>query len=196
MRQLLLFCCCLSLWSCASTPTWEGSGQQRPSHVIYVDHIPFYPQLEYQCGPASLAAVLNYWGKNVTPEDIAGQIYSPKLKGTLSLDMWQYALSQNMDAEMHNATLEHIREHLLRREPVIVFLKLGYQWLPVGHFVVVVGLDAQDKSVIMYSGRQKNSRMRYERFLSAWEKTKYWSLVVRSKKADQPQADFPLSLGG
>ena len=45
------------------------------SSFVYVEGVSFYPQTEYQCGPASLAAVLNYWGKSVSPEEIAEAIF-------------------------------------------------------------------------------------------------------------------------
>src|SRR5207248_1554681 len=52
------------------------------------------------------------------------------------------------------------------------------QQVPFGHFLVVVGLDPDDKSVIAYSGKEKNQRIPYERFKHAWEKTNYWSLLI------------------
>ena len=39
--------------------------------------VPFFPQEDFQCGPAALATVLNYWygkagtAKGLTPEEIA-----------------------------------------------------------------------------------------------------------------------------
>ena len=177
----LLLLLCLMGCSCSSGPAFHGAEGTSQSHRIYVSGVPFYPQQAYQCGPASLAAVLNYWGKPVTPDDIATAIYSPRLKGTLSLDMWQYALAQDLQADMRNGSLEDLKGHLEQHVPVIAFLNLGYRWLPVGHFVVVVGLDPDARSVITYSGTEQNSRISYDRFLEAWQKTKFWALVVRPK---------------
>lgn len=177
----LLLLLCLMGCSCSSGPAFHGAAGTSQSHRIYVSGVPFYPQQAYQCGPASLAAVLNYWGKPVTPDDIATAIYSPRLKGTLSLDMWQYALAQDLQADMRNGSLEDLQGHLEQHVPVIAFLNLGYRWLPVGHFVVVVGLDPDTRSVITYSGTEQNSRISYDRFLEAWQKTKFWALVVRPK---------------
>ena len=177
----LLLLVCLVECSCSSGPAFHGAEGTSQSHRIYVSGVPFYPQQAYQCGPASLVAVLNYWGKPVTPDDIATAIYSPRLKGTLSLDMWQYALAQDLQADMRNGSLEDLKGHLEQHVPVIAFLNLGYRWLPVGHFVVVVGLDPDARSVITYSGTEQNSRISYDRFLEAWQKTKFWALVVRPK---------------
>lgn len=38
----------------------------KSENIYYTSHIikkvPFYPQETFQCGPASMAEVLNYWG--------------------------------------------------------------------------------------------------------------------------------------
>jgi len=151
------------------------------SSFVYVEGVSFYPQTEYQCGPASLAAVLNYWGKSVSPEEIAEAIYLPRLKGSLNLDLWRYAADQGLDARIHQGSLQELEVELLQNRPVIAFLNLGYRFYPVGHFLVVVGLDPQREAVIVHSGKEKNKRMSYKKFLTAWEKTQYWSLLIRSK---------------
>jgi ABC-type bacteriocin/lantibiotic exporter with double-glycine peptidase domain len=167
--------------ACSSTASIQASNGAPGINGWYVSGVPFYPQLAYQCGPASLAAVLNYWGGRVTPDEIATAIYSPRLKGTLSLDMWQYARAQQFQADMRSGSLEDLEALVHANIPVIAFLNLGYDWLPGGHFVVVVGLDPEKGSVITYSGKEQNSRIPYDRFLKAWRKTNFWTLVVRPK---------------
>ena len=65
-----------------------------------------------------------------------------------------------------------------RERPIIAFLNLGFRQVPLGHFLVVVGVDPEDKSVIAYSGVEKNQRIPFDRFKKAWEKTNYWSLLI------------------
>ena len=36
---------------------------------------PFFPQEEYQCGPAALATVLAASGVAVSPDDLTGKVY-------------------------------------------------------------------------------------------------------------------------
>jgi ABC-type bacteriocin/lantibiotic exporter with double-glycine peptidase domain len=162
---------------CAGTS--GSAAQQADTPPLYVEGVPFYPQLEAQCGPASLAAVLNYWGKQVSPEQIAHEIYVPRLKGSLSLDLWRYARTQNFDATIDRGSLEYLRAHLLKNEPIVASLNLGYRLLPLGHYLVVVGLDPDERMVIAYSGTERNSRIPFEQFLSAWRKTGYWALLVK-----------------
>jgi ABC-type bacteriocin/lantibiotic exporter with double-glycine peptidase domain len=148
---------------------------------LYIPRVPFYPQETYQCGPSSLAAVLGYWGISASPEQISTAIYQPRLKGTLGIDLWSYASTQHMDVQMRTSSLDEVRTYLERRIPVIAFLDLGFDWLPVRHFVVVVGLDPINQVVVAYNGRERNSRIPYRQFLRAWQKTNNWTLVVRPK---------------
>ncbi|HEU5393942.1 MAG TPA: C39 family peptidase, partial [Candidatus Methylomirabilis sp.] len=60
--------------------------------------VPFFPQEEYQCGPAAVASVLAYWGIAAEPAAIAEAIYLPRLRGTLSLDLLLYAEQRGLRA--------------------------------------------------------------------------------------------------
>ncbi len=146
---------------------------------LYVAGVPFFHQQTYHCGPVSLASVLNYWGDRSTPDDIAEAIYSPRLSGTLGMDMWSYAQARHFKAEMRSGSLQDLEALLRRNRPVIAFLDLGYAWFPLPHFVVVVGLDTRTSDVILHDGRTANRRMPYRQFLEAWEKTNSWTLVVQ-----------------
>jgi ABC-type bacteriocin/lantibiotic exporter with double-glycine peptidase domain len=181
IQVVFLACMWMVSGGCSSTSSSHASAGAPGANEWYISGVPFYPQLAYQCGPASLAAVLNYWGDQVTPDEIARAIYSPRLKGTLSLDMWQYARAQQFQADMRRGSLEDLKAHVHANIPVIAFLNLGYEWLPGGHFVVVVGLDPDKGFVITYSGKEQDSRISYDRFLKAWQKTNFWTLVVRPK---------------
>ena len=177
MRVGLAFWSLLHLLGCTHVSPPELT-QRLGKEPLYVEGVPFYPQKKYQCGPASLAAVLNYYGQNMSPEEIAEAIYLPRREGTLSLDLWRYAAAQGFDARMQEGSLDKLQAHLSRNQPVIAFLNLGLSFFPIGHFLVVVGLDPEQQAVIAYSGTEKNKRIPYKKFLSDWKKTDYWSLVI------------------
>jgi ABC-type bacteriocin/lantibiotic exporter with double-glycine peptidase domain len=161
-------------------PPSSVSEDWRPPD-LYISQVPFFPQQTYYCGPSSLAAVLNYWGSQTSPEEIAQVIYSPRLKGTLGVDMWSYAQTLDYQAEMRSGTLKDLQNYVSEQTPVIAFLDLGYDWLPVPHFVVVVGLDMQRGTVITYNGKDQNDPIPFQTFMRAWQKTNHWTLVVRPK---------------
>ncbi|MDO8724317.1 MAG: C39 family peptidase [Syntrophales bacterium] len=40
-----------------------------------IENVLFFLQETYQCGPASLAGGMHYWGVEASPEEIAEEIY-------------------------------------------------------------------------------------------------------------------------
>lgn len=48
---------------------------------VELTNVPFFPQEDYQCGPAALATVLTWSGVNVTPEQLTPQVYIPERWG-------------------------------------------------------------------------------------------------------------------
>lgn len=170
--------CVLIMAGCSPAGHYLVPERDAPRPGWYISNVPFYPQKSFQCGPASLASVLNYWGDRSSPDDIAKAVYSPSLKGSLGIDLWSYAQSRRFQAEMHTGSLRHLQQLIERKIPAIAFLDLGYEWLPVPHFVVVVGLDPERSMVITYNGTERNSLIPYRAFLRAWQKTHFWSLVV------------------
>ena len=47
--------------------------------------VPFFPQDDYQCGPAALATSMASFNVNVTPEQLVSQVYLPARQGSLQL---------------------------------------------------------------------------------------------------------------
>ena len=64
---------------------------QHTHGVQVIDDVPFYPQDDYQCGPASLASVISFWSDSVRPAEIAEEIFRKSVRGTVTIDMILYA---------------------------------------------------------------------------------------------------------
>ncbi|MBM4129074.1 MAG: hypothetical protein FJ243_03015, partial [Nitrospira sp.] len=124
------------LYSCAAVTSVSES---RHSHVI--ENVPFYPQSSYQCGPASLAGVLNYWGARVTPDEIAEEIYSTSIKGTLDMDMVIYAQTKDVQAIQYRGSMEDLRRNIQSGYPLIVLVDYGFGLYQSNHFMVVTGYN-------------------------------------------------------
>jgi hypothetical protein len=52
-----------------------------------LEAVPFYPQEDYQCGPATLAMALSFSGLALQPEDLVDEVYTPSRKGSLQMAM-------------------------------------------------------------------------------------------------------------
>lgn len=92
--------------------------------------VPFYPQQDFYCGPTTLTEALNYYNKNVQPEQIAPELFIPGRKGSLQIEMLASARRQDMLAYAHEGTLEQLLSLVSENIPVIVLQNLGTSWYP------------------------------------------------------------------
>lgn len=168
----LLFFALIS--SCASLQSIPEAKQTR-----VIGGVPFFAQEEYQCGPASLAGVMNYLGVSVTPDDIAKEIYSKSLRGTLNIDMALYPQKKGLTAQQYQGSMDDLRKKIDSGNPVIVFVDNGFWFVQAGHFMVVVGYN--EFGVIVNSGKEKQKFISEKDFMSAWQKTKFWTLLIKKK---------------
>lgn len=160
---------------------------KRPSShkgTAYISGVPFFPQNQFQCGPASLASVLNFYNIHVSPEEIRDAIYLKRLKGTLNMDMFSYArgfADRGINVREIYGDLTILKGEIRREHPVIVFTDLGIWHIRRGHYMVVVGYDDLKGGVIVYSGREKDKFLPYPAFLRIWKRGGYWALVINKK---------------
>jgi len=165
------------LYSCSSVSV------RLDSRPVIIDRVPFYPQEDYQCGPASLAAVLNYWHVDTTPEEIARSIYSRSAGGTLNVEMVFYPQEKGLDAFQYSGGLDDLREKIDAGYPLIVLVDYGWSLFQVNHFMVVVGYN--DGGIIVNSGKEEKKFIPEDSFLKAWERTRFWTLLIRQKTEDR-----------
>src|SRR2546428_12219204 len=60
---------------------WPAGGPER----IELGAVPFFPQEDYQCGPAALGTTLGESGGKVTPQDLVAQVYIPERQGKVAV---------------------------------------------------------------------------------------------------------------
>jgi len=158
-------------WSCAGPSPMLSLKTARA-----IEGVPFFPQEEFQCGPASLAGVLNYYGLRITPAEIAAEVFSRSARGTLDMDMVFYAQRKGMKAEQYAGSLEDLQGSIDSRRPLIVLIDQGFWVYQNHHFMVVVGYDKG--GIVVNSGKEENKFISLDSFLKTWEKTKFWTLRI------------------
>jgi ABC-type bacteriocin/lantibiotic exporter with double-glycine peptidase domain len=182
MRRILITMVFVGLISsrCAGgafIPQEKGGKEDRDtSH--YISDVPFFPQARYQCGPASLASVLNYYGCRITPEEIADAIFRRELKGTLSIDLILFAQRMGFEASAYRGTVADLQGHVAGNRPLIVFQNVGDPFLSLRHYSVVIGYDDTKGIIILHSGKHRDKVISYDRFLRSWEEMDYWTLLI------------------
>jgi tetratricopeptide (TPR) repeat protein len=139
---------------------------------------PFFPQRDYQCGPAALATVLVASGVEVTADELLGRVYLPGRKGSLQAEL--NAASRSFDRLPYPlpSDLPSVLNELAAGRPVLVLQNLGIERVPVWHYAVVVGFDAARDELVLRSGTEKRMLMPAHRFMSSWNRAGNWAIVV------------------
>lgn len=146
-----------------------------PGH--YIQSVPFVRQKRNWCGPAALASVLNYWGKDISQEQLAGKIYISSIRGTLDFELKEAAFEQGFWAGDYIGSLELLKEFIDRDFPVITLQK-SLPIFNVYHYYAVIGYDEKRNVIIAHAGERENKIILYTTFLRQWKPTNNWMLVV------------------
>jgi tetratricopeptide (TPR) repeat protein len=181
MRRFALFVM-LGCWlgGCATAPRQSEEVLARTrtlpaAHVI--KDVPFIEQSAGYCGPTALAIVMNRAGNKISVDEIARQVYTPGMKGSLQIDLISAARRNGMLA-IPVEGVEALLTEVAAGNPVIVFENLALSWLPQWHYATVFGYDSVKKEVVMHSGPDAFKRESFAEFEKSWRLSKYWGLVV------------------
>ncbi|MDE1942047.1 MAG: PA2778 family cysteine peptidase [Betaproteobacteria bacterium] len=150
---------------------------QLPS-AVKLAGVPFFPQQEYQCGPAALATTLAYSGVAVTPRKLAPQVYTPALKGSLQLDLIGSARRHDRIPYRIAPTRTALFEELAAGNPVLVLQEVGPLFSTEWHYAVVVGYDRPTGDVTLQSGPKRALHMTWPDFDRSWHRGGRWGLVT------------------
>ena len=139
---------------------------------------PFFPQTDYQCGPAALATVLAAAGLNAQPAELANQVFLPARTGTLQVEMIAGARRQGAVATRIPATLEAALREVQAGHPVVVLQNLGLSWYPAWHYAVLIGYDLESGDVFLRSGATRREVMAMRTFEHTWQRSGAWAFVA------------------
>jgi ABC-type bacteriocin/lantibiotic exporter with double-glycine peptidase domain len=151
-----------------------------------ISGVPFIPQEEFQCGPAALAMVLQYYGAAVGADEIARELYLPSVRGVLNLDLEFYARRRGFEARAFVGTLDRVKTELQRGRPLIVFQDLGVPLYPVPHFAVLLGYGDRVGAVVLHSGLRAYRVVSYADFERSWARRRAWTLLITPRDAAVP----------
>lgn len=147
-----------------------------PRHA-QLTQVPFFPQDDYQCGPAALATTLAYSGVSVTPEALVDQVWLPGRRGSLQLEMLATPRRYDRVALRLSAHYPDLLREIAAGNPVLVLQDVGMvatQW----HYAVVNGFDYPSGTLFLRSGTRARQEMPFTAFERSWMKSSYWAMVV------------------
>ena len=176
-RRLLPSLLVVMLSGCAG-PRAHIEGLPDPDLVIELTDTPFFPQKDYQCGPAALATVLQSSGVDITPAELVPTVYTPGRRGSLQVDLLGATRSAGrVPSELDGAWSDVVGE-LRAGRPVIVLQNLGVNLFPRWHYAVVVGVDGPDDVVVLRSGTDERRETPIRLFLRTWQRGDFWSFTA------------------
>jgi ABC-type bacteriocin/lantibiotic exporter with double-glycine peptidase domain len=147
-------------------------------HGHYIRGVPFYRQGENSCGPAALASVVAFWGREVSLDQIKAKVYVAELRGTLPMDMEHFMREAGFGTTSFSGTLEELKARVRRNVPVICLLDLGFSLYRQPHYVTVIGFDDANAVIIAHDGVVANKLIGYGKFLKSWGRAGDWMLVA------------------
>ena len=138
----------------------------------------FFPQEDYQCGPAALAMALDAAGVATDPEVLKPEVYLPQRQGSLQVEMLAAARRHGVVAYQLAPELADLLAEVADGTPVIVLQNLGLSWYQVWHYAVVIGYDLERREVILRSGREQRQVLPMTTFERTWARSGYWAMLA------------------
>jgi ABC-type bacteriocin/lantibiotic exporter with double-glycine peptidase domain len=124
--------------------------------------------------------VMNYYGVNVTQEEIAREIFETGLEGTISMQLVLYPVQKGFEAEMYNGHLEDLKEKVRAMFPLIVSVR-EREGAERGHYMVVWGFDEWGRQIFAHPGKKERYVIGYEDFLDMWKRADFLTVWIYPK---------------
>jgi tetratricopeptide (TPR) repeat protein len=167
-----------ALAGCAGQLALDDGGASLPDARIELASVPFFAQTELQCGPAALATVLGAAGRDAAPDDLAGEVYTPGLGGSLQIELVAAARARGLlpyELEPEPAAL---MAELAAGRPPLVLQNLRLEAWPAWHYAVLVGVEPEERQVLLRSGTERRKLVGWSSFLRTWRRAGSWALVL------------------
>lgn len=163
---------------CASTPQTNALLNNHQDLLLnhQIQNVPFVPQSENSCGPASLATIAQFYGKKVSIEELTPMMITPAKKGTLTTEMLRASRRIGLIAVLTNS-LRKIFLEVTSDHPVIILQNFGSTANPIWHYSVLIGYDITNEEVTVNSGLNQNLKINFTQFERAWKYSDNWALI-------------------
>jgi tetratricopeptide (TPR) repeat protein len=172
---------CGALAGCAAPPAVQQLTQSWPPGLApraELAGVPFFAQDEHECGPASLAMLLQAGGVAATPAQLSPEVYLPGRQGSLQQELLIAARRHGLPAYVLGPTLPDLLAEVAAGHPVLVFQNISLPIYPIWHYAVVIGYDRERGSLLLHSGRTERLAMSLATFERTWARAGHWAMVA------------------
>lgn len=180
--RLSALCCLAWLAGCAQlVPQTIGLRADWPPNVpraVDLTGVPFYPQTQFDCGPASLATIMNAAGASLTVQQLEQEVYLPARQGSLQVEMLVAPRRHGLVGWQLPRQYSALLEEVASGRPVLVLQNLGLWPFDQWHYAVVVGFDYERGELYLRSGTTERLALPFTIFEVTWRRGGYWSMVA------------------
>lgn len=177
LRRLSLILVVAVLAGCAThTQSLRSLSERLPLHVELSD-TPFFPQKDYQCGPAALATVLVASGVETTADALVPEVYLPGRQGSLQTELIAATRRHGRMPYVLAPEFDDLITEVAAGRPVLVLQNLQLRRWPVWHYAVVIGYDRAREQLILRSGTTQREIVSTRKFQRTWELANRWALL-------------------
>lgn len=166
----------LLLGGCAARPVLGPAAGLPPR--VELDEVPFFPQEDYQCGPAALATMLGQRGLSEEPDALRREVYLPGRQGSLQVELVAAARQRDLLVYPVAPRLEALLAEVAAGHPVLVLQNLAFDWYPRWHFAVLVGYDLSRQQLILRSGTTRRWLSDFASFDATWARGGRWAVLT------------------
>lgn len=165
------------LCGCAADPFGAPDLHDYQSTIELAD-TPFFPQEDYQCGPAALATVLVDSGIDVDATELIPKVYVPARQGSLQPEMLAASRAYERIPYVIAPEFAALVAEVTAGRPVLVLQNLGVAAVPAWHYAVVIGYSAAAGEVILRSGTERRRVTRAKVFARTWQRSDNWGMIA------------------
>jgi Peptidase_C39 like family len=163
----------------------------RAPPAVELARVPFFPQRQFQCGPAALATVLGAAGVTVVPDELTPEVFLPDRRGSLQTELVAAARRRGRLPVVLRSDHHALLDELGAGRPVLVLQNLGLSFLPRWHYAVVIGYDVERDALLLRSGTKRRVVLPRPRFEGTWNRAGRWAVVLATP-GEVPASARPL----
>lgn len=138
-------------------------------------------RLTADCGPESLSAVLQYWNKPITVQDISRLVRDPGTPGILTHTVGPLARRKGLRATFVEGSVGRLKNAIDRGVPPIIMVASGAGRF---HFFVVTGYNDREGVLVCEEYQDSKRLLTYEEVEEAWGSSGRFMLELEPSRAD------------
>lgn len=175
---LLCLALALLLSGCATTPPLSDQTRSALPERKLIEQVPFHGQRDYQCGPATLAMMLEHGDRAASVDELIPQVFLPGREGSVQPEMLATVRRHGLIPYLIPGEMDALVQEVSAGHPVAVLQNLSLPWWPMWHYAVVVGYDVDDERLVLHSGEAPHMDVSMGRFDATWARSDRWAFVA------------------